>query len=81
MKKLSLYIAIAAAALYGLSLAADAAGIYTLAPQYQRYLLAAAMIAAGIFVLKTVKQIIVAVIFFAVAAYLIFSALQKYGFV
>lgn len=68
LRKLSGTVCAVCTVLYGLSLAADYLGIYTLDPQIQGYLLVAALVALGIFLLKTVTHIIFSIIGFAAAA-------------
>ena len=58
MKKLFLNAGIICGALWALSIGAAMLNIYTLNGQIQTYLLAAAVICIGIYILKTVKGII-----------------------
>ncbi|MBR4201138.1 MAG: hypothetical protein IKQ91_07665 [Oscillospiraceae bacterium] len=70
MKKLFLKAGIVCGALWALSIAAAVLNIYTLNGQIQTYLLAAAVICIGIFILKTVKSIITLAILAVAAAVL-----------
>ena len=68
MKKLFLKAGIVCGALWAISIAAAVLNIYTLNGQIQTYLLAAAAICIGIYILKTIKSIITFAILAVAAA-------------
>ena len=68
IRKISKTVCIVCAVLFGLCYLSNTFGIYAVDPQIQGYLLAAALISLGVFLLKTVTHIIFSIIGFAAAA-------------
>ena len=63
-------------ALYGLSFLLDHFQVYSLDKAYQGYLLSAAMVCLGVYLLKKVQHFIFGVIAFAIAAVVLIYALN-----
>lgn len=80
LEKLGKLGAVCCGALYGLSLLLDKTGIYSLDQAYRGYLLSAAMICLGIYLLKKVQHFIFGVVCLAVAAVILIYAFQMHPF-
>ena len=76
LEKIGKLGAIICGALYGISLLLDHFQVYSLDKAYQGYLLSAAMICLGVYLLKKVQHFIFGLIFLAAAAIVLIIALN-----
>ncbi|MBR5372319.1 MAG: hypothetical protein IK130_08900 [Oscillospiraceae bacterium] len=76
LEKLGKLGAIICGLLYAASLLLDHFNVYSLDQQYRGYLLSAAMICLGVYLLKKVQHFIFGVIAFAIAAVVLIYALN-----
>ena len=64
--------------LYALSVLLDQTGVYSLDKAYQGYLLSAAMICLGVYIIKKVQHIIFGIIILAAAADVLILAVRMH---